>query len=130
MSRNRVRGWDEPSYTIQASGRHAPCHPQAPHMVKTDQKDVFKFKEGSKRLYRRLTIRECAHIQTFPEEFFFEYTSLNNGYKMVGNAVPVVFAERLALQVKQDIKSFNSEMKFVNKGRLLDQRLGQYELNL
>ncbi|MCC6819008.1 MAG: DNA cytosine methyltransferase, partial [Bacteroidia bacterium] len=30
MSRNRVRSWDEPSFTIQAGGRHAPIHPSAP----------------------------------------------------------------------------------------------------
>lgn len=30
MSRNRVRQWHEPSFTIQAGGRHAPIHPQAP----------------------------------------------------------------------------------------------------
>jgi DNA (cytosine-5)-methyltransferase 1 len=34
MSRNRVRSWDEPSFTIQAGGRHAPIHPQAPKMLK------------------------------------------------------------------------------------------------
>ena len=28
--RNRVRNWNEPSYTIQAGGRHAPIHPSAP----------------------------------------------------------------------------------------------------
>ena len=33
MSRNRVRAWDEPSFTIQAGGRHAPLHPSAPKMV-------------------------------------------------------------------------------------------------
>jgi len=32
MSRNRVRSWEEPSFTIQAGGRHAPIHPQAPKM--------------------------------------------------------------------------------------------------
>ena len=32
MSRNRVRAWSEPSFTIQAGGRHAPIHPQAPKM--------------------------------------------------------------------------------------------------
>ncbi|MDQ7083499.1 MAG: hypothetical protein Q9M36_00545 [Sulfurovum sp.] len=32
MSRNRVRAWDEPSFTIQAGGRHAPLHPSAPKM--------------------------------------------------------------------------------------------------
>lgn len=40
MSRNRVRSWDEQSFTIQAGGRHAPIHPQAPKM---------KFIEQSKR---------------------------------------------------------------------------------
>ena len=34
MSRNRVRSWDEQSFTIQAGGRHAPLHPQAPKMEK------------------------------------------------------------------------------------------------
>jgi hypothetical protein len=33
MSRNRVRPWDKPSFTIQAGGRHAPLHPQAPEMI-------------------------------------------------------------------------------------------------
>jgi len=32
MSRNRVRTWEEQSFTIQAGGRHAPIHPQAPKM--------------------------------------------------------------------------------------------------
>ena len=34
MSRNRVRSWEEPSFTIQAGGRHAPIHPDAPKMIK------------------------------------------------------------------------------------------------
>ena len=36
MSRNRVRSWDEPSFTIQAGGRHAPIHPSSPKMIKID----------------------------------------------------------------------------------------------
>src|SRR3989344_5866603 len=32
MSRNRVRSWDEHLFTIQAGGKHAPIHPQAPKM--------------------------------------------------------------------------------------------------
>ena len=42
MSRNRVRSWDEPSFTIQAGGRHAPIHPQAPKM---------EFVEPNKRIF-------------------------------------------------------------------------------
>lgn len=37
MSRNRVRGWEEQSFTIQAGGRHAPIHPQAPKMKFIEQ---------------------------------------------------------------------------------------------
>lgn len=42
MSRNRVRAWDEPSFTIQASGHHAPLHPQSNKMIKI-AKDKFIF---------------------------------------------------------------------------------------
>ncbi|MCL2528791.1 MAG: DNA cytosine methyltransferase [Coriobacteriia bacterium] len=99
MSRNRVRSWDEPSFTIQASGRQAPCHPQAPKMVEV-AKDIKKFAEGKEGLYRRLTVRECARIQGFPDSFHFEYEYLNNGYKMIGNAVPVELAYHVASAIR------------------------------
>lgn len=102
MSRNRVRAWDEPSFTIQAGGRHAPIHPDAPKMQKED-KDQFKFREGFEQYYRRLSVRECARIQAFPDDFIFRYQSVADGYKMVGNAVPVEFARRLAISIKEQI---------------------------
>jgi DNA (cytosine-5)-methyltransferase 1 len=40
---------------------------------------------------RRLTIRESATIQTFPENFVFAGT-MNSCYRQIGNAVPVKFA--------------------------------------
>lgn len=100
MSRNRVRTWDDASYTIQASGRQAPIHPQAPKMVKVET-DKFKFDEKHEHLYRRLSIRECARIQTFPDDFIFKYENLNDAYKMIGNAVPVKLAYHVALQIKK-----------------------------
>lgn len=100
MSRNRVRDWDQPSFTIQASGRQAPCHPQAPTMVAVG-KDVRKFADDHEHLYRRLSVRECARIQTFPDTFIFDYEYLNNGYKMIGNAVPVELAFHVAKQIKK-----------------------------
>ncbi len=103
MSRNRVRSWEEPSFTIQAGGRHAPLHPQAPKMIKVE-KDKHIFVEGSKELYRRLSIRECARIQTFPDDFIYEYNDIAVGYKMIGNAVPVNFAFHIAEQIKNDLK--------------------------
>ena len=110
MSRNRVRSWDEPSFTIQAGGRHAPLHPQAPKMQLIG-KDKRQFVSGSEKLYRRLTVREAARIQTFPDDFIFEYKNVNDGYKMIGNAVPVEFARRLAMKIASDIGPF-ADKKF------------------
>ena len=108
MSRNRVRPWDKSSFTIQAGGRHAPIHPQAPEMVHVKKnKKIFKLgqkdKLGQKRVYRRLSVRECARIQTFPDDFIFKYQNLSDGYKMIGNAVAVDFAEILAKTIMEDL---------------------------
>ena len=103
MSRNRVRSWNEPSFTIQAGGRHAPIHPQAPKMKFIEQ-NKREFVKGNENLYRRLSVRECARIQTFPDNFIFYYKDIANGYKMIGNAVPVRFAEIIAQKIMQDLK--------------------------
>ena len=102
MSRNRVRAWDDQSFTIQAGGRHAPIHPQAPEMIFVE-KNKRIFVPGKEKLYRRLSVRECARIQTFPDNFIFDYENIADGYKMIGNAVPVKFAEVLAKSIKKDL---------------------------
>lgn len=100
MSRNRVRSWNEQSFTIQAGGRHAPIHPQANKMIKVE-KDKQIFDPDSPKPYRRLSVRECARIQTFPDDFIFKYKKVNDGYKMIGNAVPVKLSEAIAKQIKK-----------------------------
>ena len=102
MSRNRVRSWDEPSFTIQAGGRHAPLHPQAPKMKFISQNERI-FVLGKEHLYRRLSVRECARIQTFPDNFIFKYRDVADGYKMIGNAVPVNFAYHIAKKIFADL---------------------------
>jgi len=100
MSRNRKRSWDEQSFTIQAGGRHAPLHPSSSNMHKIGE-DKWDF-EGDNPKYRRLSVRECARIQTFPDDFIFYYDNVAKGYKMVGNAVPVKLAKAIASQIKTD----------------------------
>jgi DNA (cytosine-5)-methyltransferase 1 len=107
MSRNRVRGWDQQSFTILATDRHIPIHPSAPPMEKIG-KDKMRFKPGEEGKYRRLTVRECASIQTFPESFEFLYTNIRHGYKMIGNAVPVKLAEHVAKNIFKDFKEYLS----------------------
>jgi DNA (cytosine-5)-methyltransferase 1 len=121
MSRNRVRSWDELSFTIQAGGRHAPIHPQAPKM-KLIEENKREFVKGKEHLYRRLSVRECARIQTFPDDFIFKYTDIADGYKMVGNAVPVEFARSLATKIKCDLYQYvTSQSK--NTGKKLKEEL-------
>jgi len=100
LSRNRVRAWDEVSFTIQATARHIPLHPQAPKMILLG-KDKRGFVPEKEKLYRRLSIRECARIQSFPDQFEFLYDNLIHGYKMVGNAVPPELARVIAEEIKK-----------------------------
>lgn len=102
MSRNRVRQWNECGFTVQATGRQTQLHPQAPVMPKVgENKHIFV--EGKEYLYRRMTVRECARLQTFSDDFVFIYEKVDDGYKMVGNAVPVEMARIIAESIKEQL---------------------------
>ena len=90
--------------TVQASGRQCQLHPQAPKMIKVG-KNECRFASGSEHLYRRMTIREVARIQGFPDDFQFIYSNTNNAYKMIGNAVPVNLAYEIACSIKQILEN-------------------------
>lgn len=57
---------------------------------------------------RRLTIRECARIQTFPDDYQFilkrtetnTSVSSSDAYKIIGNAVPCVLAYNIAKSIE------------------------------
>ena len=108
MSRNRKKLWSQPSFTIQASGRQAPIHPAGEPMVNVG-KDKYIFSDGEEN-NRRLSAKEIARIQTFPDWYEFSRGTSNRNdnakldlvYKQIGNAVPV----RLALAVAEPIAEF------------------------
>lgn len=104
MSRNRVKSWDEQAFTVQASGRQCQLHPQAPKMVFIEQ-NKREFVKGKEHLYRRMTIREIARIQGFPDTFKFIYTNTDDAYKMIGNAVPVNLAYEVAVAIKTALET-------------------------
>lgn len=124
MSRNRKKNWNDISFTIQASGRQAPQYPGGEPMKKVSkEKWIFQGK-----LNRRLSVRECARIQTFPDWFKFsdgdktnvkENNKLNEQYKQIGNAVPVLLAKEVTSDVLSYlINKLNISLKAYNESRV------------
>lgn len=83
----RINNWDNPSDTITATGPE--IHPNK---------------------QRRMSVRECAIIQSFPDDFVFK-GSLGNMYKQIGNAVPVLMARKIAEEIKKEIKRNKKKLK-------------------
>lgn len=59
-------------------------------------------------LDRRLTVRECARIQTFPDDFGFKFSKTVN-ISQIGNAVPPVLAYQVAQSVAQYLDKVGGE---------------------
>ena len=88
----RINNWDSPSDTITATGPE--IHPN---------KD------------RRMSVRECAIIQTFPDDFIFK-GSLSSMYKQIGNAVPVLLAQKISQGIRLELDKYESkENKSIQK---------------
>jgi DNA (cytosine-5)-methyltransferase 1 len=72
----RRLSWDKPSPTVTTS----------PYQKATDMCHPIEL--------RPLSVRECARIQTFPDDWVF-HGSVTSKYKQIGNAVPVLFAKEM-----------------------------------
>ena len=75
----RISNWEEPSDTITATGPE--IHPNKK---------------------RRLSVRECAILQTFPDDFVF-HGAIGSMYKQIGNAVAVDLAYKIARLIKKNL---------------------------
>lgn len=109
MSRNRKAKWEGPAFTVVANWRHVTLHPASPTMKLTwsdlangwkqrwdftDEHDHLVEHEGRPALEspRRLSWRECARIQTFPNGFE-PVGDIESKFTQIGNAVPPKLAE-------------------------------------
>lgn len=75
--------WDEQSNLIPA------------HLYKDGLRHIHPDSEQS----RTITVREAARLQGFPDDYCFVGTQADK-YKMIGNAVPPIFSEKLAYAVR------------------------------
>jgi len=100
-NRNNGKGYgyqilnpEEPSYTISAR----------------------YYKDGAEAIvddngrWRKLTEREVARIQTFPEDYKFSGNS-SDVYTQIGNAVPCLLAASIAKSIKDFLKGVKLEVK-------------------
>ena len=81
----RRLAWDKPSPTVTTS----------PHQKATDMCHPDEL--------RPLSVRECARVQTFPDDWVF-YGSTASKYRQIGNAVPVLLGEAIGQYLYQIIK--------------------------
>lgn len=86
MNKGRIQNLDEPCNTISS------------HLAKVslNSTDPVRFVNGR---YRRFTPRECARIQSFPDDFVLDSVSEARQYKAIGNAVPPVMMWYVAKQL-------------------------------
>jgi DNA (cytosine-5)-methyltransferase 1 len=112
LSRNRKRRWDEVSFCIQASGRHAPLHPSGDAMIKKGT-DEWILPETSE--HRKLSYVECALIQTFPPNYIWKGSTASK-FKQIGNAVPCLLGKAIS---KPIFDSLNSNIKEVETKELV-----------
>lgn len=81
--------WDEPSNLIPA------------HLYK----DGLRHIHPDSKQCRSLTVREAARLQTFDDDYIFDGSNVET-YKMIGNAVPPLFAKKLANAVADLLKGY------------------------
>lgn len=91
---NRLLDWNSPSPTITGRGSRTGGAVIHPHP----------------NLKRRLSVRECARIQSFPDDFIFEGSN-GAGFAQVGNAVPPIFSFFIA---KEFIKIIDNKIIHFN----------------
>ena len=77
-----VLRWDEPSNLIPA------------HLFKDGLRHIHPDPEQA----RTITVREAARLQTFPDNYHFN-CSQTDAFKMIGNAVPPLFAKKVAYAI-------------------------------
>lgn len=86
--------YDEPAKTIKAGVHGVP-----------GGENMLRLEDGNVRYF---TLRECARLQTFPDDFFFP-CSWSAAMKGLGNSVPVELSRVLGMSIFNALKPVKSD---------------------
>lgn len=90
MNKGRVQDLEQPCNTISSNLAKVSLNGTDPVLMIDER-------------YRRLTPREAARIQSFPETFTLDTVSENRQYRAIGNAVPPVLMWHVANAITKSI---------------------------
>ncbi|MBI9070133.1 MAG: DNA cytosine methyltransferase [Melioribacteraceae bacterium] len=96
---------DVPNHSQYSKARNYGSHLQGNKPIKADYPSptIRAEHHGNIEFHycldRRLTVRECARIQSFPDNFVF-HSSASKNYVVIGNAVPPVLGWNIAKSVE------------------------------
>lgn len=110
LSRNRIRKWNETSFTIPAEASQVLANPNCEKMWNIDVTGENRPKDSEWAEFRkkhekdiakdlvRMSWRQCAAIQGFPKDYEFS-GDIKSIYKQIGNAVPPPLMEIIARNI-------------------------------
>lgn len=78
------------------------CHTVVAHIAMDGHYYIYPTYNPTIENVRSITIREAARLQSFPDDFYFE-GSRSAAFKQIGNAVPVVLANKIAEELKEQL---------------------------
>ncbi|MBK5719541.1 DNA cytosine methyltransferase [Dysgonomonas sp. Marseille-P4677] len=83
------------------------CHTVVAHIAMDGHYYIYPTLNPTIDNVRSITVREAARLQSFPDDYYFE-GSRSAAFKQIGNAVPVVLAHKIALELQ---KQFENELQ-------------------
>lgn len=79
------------------------CHTVVAHIAMDGHYYIYPVLTPTIDNVRSITIREAARLQSFPDDYYFEGTR-SAAFKQIGNAVPVILAEKIAMKIKEQLE--------------------------
>lgn len=78
------------------------CHTVVAHIAMDGHYYIYPTPNPTMDNVRSITVREAARLQSFPDDYFFE-GSRTSALMQIGNAVPVILAQKIAEAIKKKL---------------------------